>query len=82
VGQGRGAAAAIARGFGDLPHLRLGHQDDVERDLPENAGEEREHTPDLHHGEPGRVPRDGGLREVQLPSKLPKNGDTATAQRG
>ena len=82
MGKRRGAAASLARGLGDLAHLRLGHQDDVEGDLPQHPGDEREGAPDLRDPGPVGVPRHRGFGELQLPRELAEHGDAGFAEGG
>src|SRR5919112_2180028 len=82
VRQRRGSATPGTCGLRDLPDLRLGHQDDVARDLTERAREERERAPDLRDAGSVCVPRRRWLCEIELPGELLEDLGAGVAERG
>src|SRR5215213_2152806 len=82
VGKSRRASPSLSRGLGDLPYLRLGHQNDVLRDLSHHAGHEREDAPDVRDTDPVCVPWNYGLREVKLPRELAQDLRARRTERG
>jgi len=82
VGEGRGAAAALAGGLGHLADLGLGHEDHVPGDLREDARQERERRADVRDPRPVRVPGHGRLREAELQRELPQYGESRVPERG
>ena len=82
MGQGRGSASPPAGRLGDLPHLGLGHQDHVSGHLLGDAGADRERASELHEPAPGRVPRDHGLGEIELPGESGQNSRSGLSEGG